>query len=238
MLIDTVIEEEKFHHHFQPIFCTNSQEKIGYEVLLRSNLHDSPLYTFQEAKKANRLYDLDTMSIEKAVATFCSSVISKYKAVLFLNVFPSTIVQHNFEHFLESVLVDNEISKEQVVLEISESELIEDPALFKRHIIWLKNQGYMFALDDVGKGYANFDMLIHLEPEYIKLDRLFSERLDQTKKKQNLIRFFLQYCRENTINLILEGVETKEELQVAKSLGVSYIQGFLLGRPNNIQHWE
>ncbi|MFB1052052.1 EAL domain-containing protein [Paraliobacillus sp. JSM ZJ581] len=238
MLIDTLIEKEKFHHYFQPIFSTNTQEKIGYEVLLRTSLFPNPLCMFQEAKKAKRLYELDSRSIKKAVITFCSSAVKKQRALLFINVFPSTIVNDDFESFLNCVLIDNQISKNQIVLEISESEVVEDPALFKKHIKTLKNQGYIFALDDVGKGYANFDRMINFEAKYIKLDRIFSKCLDQSKKKQNLIRFFLQYCKENGITLILEGVETEEEHRVAKALGVTHAQGFLLGKPTSIERWE
>ncbi|CQR46214.1 Putative cyclic di-GMP phosphodiesterase YliE [Paraliobacillus sp. PM-2] len=238
MLIDTVIEEEHFYHYFQPIFNINGQKVIGYEVLLRTSLFPNPVYTFQAAKEVKRLYELDSKSIKKAITTYYSSAIATEKLFLFINVFPSSIVNEAFDHFLEHLLRDNQIRKDQLVLEISESELIEDPPLFRMHIERLKQQGFHFALDDVGKGYANFDMMIDLEPNYIKLDRLFSYQLDQSKKKQNLIRFFLQYCKENDIKLILEGLETEEELQVAKAVGITYVQGFLLGKPAPIDNWE
>lgn len=238
MLIDTFIDEGLFHHYFQPIFDVKHQEKIGYEVLLRSSVFPNPDYTFQAAKKAKRLYELDEKSIEKALDTYHTSSFVQQELTLFMNVFPSSIIHDEFEEVLCQLLENYRINREQIVLEISESELIEDPELFLDAIKSLKRQGFAIALDDVGKGYANFDMMIDLDPDYIKLDRLFSDHLDQSKKKQQLIRFFLQYCQKNDVTLILEGLETEAEFKTARALGVPHAQGYFLGKPAAIEKWQ
>lgn len=231
MLIDEFIEEEQFHHYFQPIFDIKNEKKLGYEVLLRTDVYPNPEFAFQEAKKADRLNNLDTRSIKKALANYASLGDTKHDALLFVNAYPSTISDASFVSFLDNATKQNGLSKEQIVLEISEAELIEYPECFVSDLKVLKQQGYKVALDDVGKGYANFDMLIELEPDYIKLDKLFANQLENSKKKQGLIRFFLVYCEENQVELILEGLETESEMLIAKSLGVPIGQGYYLGRP-------
>ncbi|GGM32084.1 hypothetical protein GCM10011351_17810 [Paraliobacillus quinghaiensis] len=231
MLIDDFIEKEQFHHDFQPIFNIENGLRIGYEILLRTTIYPNPEFAFNEAKKANRLFDLDSQSIAKALSTYGSGGVSRKDELLFINVYPSTISDCTFIRLLHQLTRQNELSKENIVLEIAESELIEHPNCFMHELQALKQQGYRIALDDVGKGYANFDMLIELEPDYIKLDKMFANDLDTSTKKQGLIRFFLFYCKENQVTLILEGLETKAELLMAKDLGIPIGQGFFLGRP-------
>jgi len=231
MLIDDFIEKKQFHHYFQPIFNIDTGMRIGYEVLLRTSVYPNPEFAFNEAKKAKRLFDLDSRSIDKALSTYGSAGVTSKDTLLFINVCPSTISDCTFVKFLDQLTMQNDLPRENIVLEISESELIEHPDFFMQELQALKQQGYKIALDDVGKGYANFDMLIELEPDYIKLDKLFANNLDTSTKKQGLIRFFLFYCQENKITLILEGLETKAELLMAKGLGVHNGQGFFLGRP-------
>lgn len=237
MPIVRFIEEEQFYHYFQPIFDIKSDRRIGYEILMRSKTFRNPEQAFFAAKAANRLYDLDSRSIHKALTTYQETALSNINEFIFINVFPSTISHPNFNKFLDQLITRLTLSQNRIVLEISESELIEHPESFLQRLQSLKQQGYLIALDDVGKGYANFDMLIKMDPDYIKLDRLFSDHLDTSKKKQDLIRFFLRYCLENQVDLILEGLETKTEMETAKSLGVPNAQGFFLGKPAPYDKW-
>lgn len=237
MLIDQFIEEEQFHHFFQPIFDVKGMKKIGFEILLRSNVFENPEQAFQAAKEANRLYDLDTRSIHNALSTYQESLFPDKGQLLFINVFPSTLSNPSFNSFLDQLTTKLALSSKRIVLEISESELIDHPDNFLQHLQLLKQQGFTIALDDVGKGYANFNMLIKMEPDYIKLDRLFSNQLDISKQKQGLIRFFLSYCHDNQVELVLEGIETKAEMQMAQQLGIPYAQGFYLGRPAPSSKW-
>ncbi|HDJ1468230.1 TPA: EAL domain-containing protein [Clostridioides difficile] len=73
--------------------------------------------------------------------------------------------------------------------------------------------------------------IIELEPDYLKLDRYFSQDLKSSKQKQSLISFFLNYCQEYKSQLILEGLENEMDMEMAKSLGIPIAQGYLLGKP-------
>ncbi|MEH7386552.1 EAL domain-containing protein, partial [Bacillus sp. JJ1521] len=76
--------------------------------------------------------------------------------------------------------------------------------------------------------------IIELEPNYLKLDRIFSINLAKSSQKQKMISLLLQYFQETDTKIILEGVETNEELQMAKTLGIELCQGYLLSRPQPI----
>ncbi|MFD1708894.1 EAL domain-containing protein [Siminovitchia sediminis] len=228
MSIKRFIAKEQFYHFFQPIYYLNDGEKLGYEVLLRSRAFPNPEIAFQIAKKENKLFELDSRSIFKAISTYQSSGKNE---ILFVNVFPSTISHPGFKAFLNQVDTSNFMSRQQVVFEISEAEPVEDLRSFKKKIAELKKLGYFIAIDDIGKGYSGVKSIIELEPDYLKIDRYFAKNLHTSKEKQMFISYLLQYCEQMECSLILEGIETEEELEMAKSLGVSIAQGYLLGKP-------
>ncbi|MFV2051121.1 EAL domain-containing protein, partial [Metabacillus sp. YM-086] len=219
MSIEDFINEEKFFHHFQPIYYLKTGNILGYEVLLRSNMYSNPEYVIQEAIKEKKLYELDSGSIHKAISTYNSAGLSKKDGKLFLNILPSTILNSNFPYFINKIIAENYLSNQEFILEISESENIQDFDTFKTRILELKKQGFFIAIDDIGHGYCNLKTIIELEPDYLKLDRYFSQDLKSSKQKQSLISFFLNYCQEYKSQLILEGLENEMDMEMAKSLG-------------------
>lgn len=223
----TDFTEEKIYHYFQPIYGLKNLKRWGYEALLRPN----PENFFREAKKAKQLFELDSRSIYKALATYQSAGLSRKDGNLFLNILPSTVSHPNFLYFLEQIIESHYLESQQIVLEISETECIDDFDTFKYRIGQLKNVGFLIALDDFGSGNSDFRSMIELEPNYLKLDRYFAQNLNESKQKQSIIRLFLHYCKQYHCQLILEGVETPAEMAMAKELDVTAVQGYIFGRP-------
>ena len=204
---------------------------LGYEVLLRSTVYPNPEYVFQEARKENWLYELDSLSIHKALLTYQSAGLSKRDGNLFINILPSTILNQRFPSFLKKIVTENYLDTRKIVLEISESEIIEEFDTFVNRLSEIKKQGFLIAIDDIGDGYSNFKTIIELEPDYLKLDRYLSEDLHLSKQKQTVISFYLSYANQYKSQLILEGIENEMEMETAKKLGVPIGQGYYLGRP-------
>lgn len=231
MSIKTFISEQKFYHHFQPIYYLYSEERVGYEALIRSSVYPNPEFIFREAKKEERLYELDSRSIHKALSTYHAAGLSKTKEKLFINVLPTTILNRNFPYFLHQIISDNLMKSQEIVIEISETESIEDFNIYTNRILEIKKEGFLIAIDDVGKGYTNIQSIIELKPDYLKLDLYFSRNLHVSKEKQSFVSFYVNYCKQFKIKLILEGLETEEDLEMAKELSVEIGQGYILGKP-------
>ncbi len=229
------LRKEKFHHYFQPIYNLHTFEKLGKEALIRSSSYPNPEMIFQKAKIEESLYELDSRSINKAISTYQSATQSTDNEYLFLNVLPSTILNHDFPAFLDLKIHETQINSKQIVLEISESETIEDFDTFKTCLSKIKSLGFLIAIDDVGVGYTNVKSLIELEADYLKLDGYFSQNLNVSRKKQSFIAFYVNYCKQYKSKLIIEGLETIEDLAMAKRLGVDIGQGYLLGKPAMIK---
>ncbi|SET47358.1 EAL domain, c-di-GMP-specific phosphodiesterase class I (or its enzymatically inactive variant) [Salinibacillus kushneri] len=233
---ESILDQQLFFHHFQPIIdIQNQNQTIGYEGLLRSHYIQNPETLFNTAIQKNRLFELDTASIIKAIQSIEDvAEIMDSSVYVFLNVYPSTLLSQTFFSLLKEAFPDGIGSDIRMVLEINESELIHNVPLFKKTLSQLQSLGLYIALDDVGKGASTFERIIQLSPNFIKLDKHFASGLHQSPNKQNMIRFFLDYCSKHEIKLILEGIETHEELETAKTLGITLGQGYLLGKPNQL----
>lgn len=227
----TMLEKDLFFHMFQPIYNLTNWQKTGMEVLFRSSLFAQPQYPFQIARKNQCLYELETKSMEKLFAEYRKANGKMVGRRLFINVYPSTLANCAFRSFILIQLEKNELSPNQIVFEINEDETVTDSQLLKEAIENLKETGCQIAIDDVGKGAASMRNLVELEPQFVKLDMYFAKDLAFSAHKQEMVKSISTFCENIGALLILEGLETAEDLAAAKSLGVKYGQGYILGRP-------
>lgn len=100
----------------------------------------------------------------------------------------------------------------------------------------MKKQGFLIALDDLGKGDSTLAYAIELKPHIVKLDHHFSVNLANDEDKQKAIEEIIQLLGEDT-TIILEGLEKEVDLLTAKALGIRYAQGYVLGRPQPLDYY-
>ncbi|HEY3279282.1 MAG TPA: EAL domain-containing protein, partial [Gemmatimonadales bacterium] len=117
----------------------------------------------------------------------------------------------------------------RIVLEITERAAITDFPAFRQAIQLLKRAGFRVALDDVGSAYAGLRVVSEIRPDFIKLDMQLIRGADADRVKRHLIGAVADFCGEAKVPLIVEGVETRAELDAALALGVRRAQGFLFG---------
>ncbi|MDC3415982.1 EAL domain-containing protein [Aquibacillus salsiterrae] len=236
MSISGLIGQEDFFHYFQPIYVLETNQPLGFEALFRTSHYSNPEFIFNTARKLNRLYELDSRSIHKAVSAYQrAGFLKEEQQNLFVNIFPSTILNPRFSSFLNKIIAEFKLTSQQIILEISEAEYIPDLLAFKKQVDAIKAKGFQIALDDIGHGYFTFESIIELHPNFIKLDRYLSGGLHVSKQKQTVVSNFVSYCHDNEIALVLEGLEDEREVDTAKSLGINLAQGYYLGKPEQLK---
>jgi len=219
--------EYSITHWFQPIYHLKDSHIVGYEALLRdaSRYSVSPVEIFREADKKGLQNALDRISIKTALEAYKDE-----ENPLFLNVFPSTLMEKNFLGWWDTYAG----AQKNIVLELLENEPIRDWEALKNVTRALQTRGVKIAVDDMGGGYSFFQQWIELDPDYIKLDRYFAENLSTSSRKQKTVSSLVDLLSETT-EIIIEGIERKEDLDIAERLGITYAQGFLLGRPSPLK---
>ncbi|MEC5422901.1 EAL domain-containing protein [Virgibacillus sp. C22-A2] len=233
---DIYIHELDFHHVIQPIFDLSKNNIYGYEVLLRSQEIQNPEILFNYAKEKNQLFELDMRSILSACENFNKNSSLLSGLYIFINVFPSTLINPDFYERMQRLANVMSLRPESIVFEINESEKGTDMQALKTGISAIKRLGFLVALDDIGKGESTVQSIVQLEPNIAKLDRIFAKDLTKSPKKQSIITMILQLLGKDTI-FIVEGFESEADLLTAKGLGVPFGQGFFLGKPKPLNHY-
>lgn len=233
LLLEKILSNEDFYHVYQPIFDIQNDAIFGYEGLFRTKYNLNPEDIFLMAKKNERLYELDSRSVHKALLTYSNVGSSLRSKNLFFNVFPTTITNPLFNTLINKIINENHITSQQLIMEINENEIIDFEET-KKVINHLKNIGIRIAIDDFGKGYSSLKSVIELEPEFVKLDKYFLEGLMKSEKKKYIIHTLLSYSKKFNTKLIAEGIEDEKSLLYLQNIGIRYAQGFLLGKPSTL----
>lgn len=225
-----IISENLFDYHFQPIVSAVDGEIFSYEALMRtrSDLCPSPYHIIKYAELARKLEDIET-------ATFLNvlNIIDTKKELfsgkkVFINSIPRAQIATKEFEIITKLLIKHTGS---VVVEMTEQSELNDYELEKIKELY-RQYNLDIALDDYGTGYANVSNLLRYMPDFVKIDRSLLSGIQNNKKKRHFVREIIEFCHENDILAIAEGVETSEELRAVIMLGVDLIQGYYTSRPS------
>jgi EAL domain-containing protein (putative c-di-GMP-specific phosphodiesterase class I) len=221
---------------YEPIVDVHTRTVFGYEALARgpegTELH-SPVALFSEAEQHDLVYELDCLCRSSGLK---GAIDFPAGTKLFLNVLPTSIHDPNFAaDRLIQTLEECRLSPKDVVFEISEQESIENFVHFREMSDRYRNLGFQFALDDTGSGYAGFEELIELQPEFIKMDRSMVSGVDQDPARQEVLAALLTVANKLGARVIGEGLDTLEELEMLGELGIHFGQGWLFGHPTPLR---
>jgi diguanylate cyclase (GGDEF)-like protein len=208
----------------QPIVDTSSSQIIGYEALSRDPEGKlSILELFKKYKAIGKLNELKLICFQEQINAAHKAKLQR----VFINV--------DFSLLSQTECIPKSPDME-VILEISETEAIHSVKSYLETITRWRDQGYKFAIDDFGAGFISLPFIAQLVPAYIKVDR---SSMLQAVASEQFRKFLLgmliglkTYVSEG---IIAEGVETEKELQVMQELGIHLIQGFLFGKPQELE---
>ncbi len=220
---------------FQPIVSLSQRRILGYEALSRgpSNgpLH-SPINLLTTARHAGRLNELEMSCRETACRRYSQIALH---GKLFLNASPETLLDatHKPGRTLE-LLRTFGISPDKVVIELTEQAPADDLELLDKALHHYRSMGFSIALDDLGAGYSSLRLWSELRPDYVKIDRYFIDGIHLDPVKREFVESILKIARASRTQVIAEGIELREELAVLASMGIDLVQGYLLGRPQEL----
>lgn len=231
--LNQIIEEKKIYPVYQPIVSLKNGEVFGYEALSRIGLENCTFNVeemFTYAEEFQCLWNLEYICRKKALKEIKNDIGDKK---LFLNVDPNIFYDERLKAGMTlEYLTRYNISPDNIVFEICERTNIQEIIPFQRAVSHYEKQNYQIAIDDFGKGYADFNRIFFLHPQYVKIDISLIANIDKDSVKSSLVEGFVKFCHSENISLIAEGIETIDELIKLVHLGVDYGQGYFLGKPD------
>jgi EAL domain-containing protein (putative c-di-GMP-specific phosphodiesterase class I)/GGDEF domain-containing protein/CBS domain-containing protein len=227
-----VIDTEFLEVHFQPIVSPRAGRVIAYEALARGPAgtpYVQPLTMFDEARASGRLASLEQACRRKAITGWAAQGLEDR---LFLNVSPEVLLDPAHRSGMTRELLERSgLAPHRLVIELTEQSPGIDHELMAEAVCHYQSMGFAIALDDLGDGYASLRLWSHLSPEFVKLDRHFVQGIDNDRTKRRFVRSFIEISHGLGSQIIAEGVERVEELDVLLELGVDFCQGWLFGHP-------
>ncbi|WP_050922206.1 EAL domain-containing protein, partial [Vibrio harveyi] len=207
----------QFTLKLEPIHNTSNRQNIHYEVLSRFKVKNTQ--RFIERLIANGLLINHTLLVIKTVYGDAKSLL----APLSINVCPSLLIGRNFTRLYRQL---SQLDCTLLTIEITENASMYYTREIFDNISKLKQLGCKISIDDFGTGNNNVELISHITPNYLKIDRLFVMNLKQDDKKVETLRQLIAMGHTYHCTVIVEGVETAECAHLLTTLGAHIHQGF------------
>lgn len=213
---------------FQPIIDCKSKQIFGYEALVRGLNNESAFSIISKVNDDNR-YLFDQLCRIKAIALAAKLGL---QSMLSINFLPKAIYKP--ERCIRTTLDAAEkynFPIEKIMFEFTEVEKIEDVDFVKSIIEYYKNLGFITAIDDFGSGYAGLGLLANFQTNIIKFDMELIRNIHQDRARQSIIKNCLNMFGDLNITALAEGIETIEEMEWLREVGIELMQGYLFAKP-------
>ena len=243
MQLRNALDKSELYLNFQPQYDIQNNRLVGAEALIRWKNNQlgfvSPDRFISLAEDTGMILSIG----EWVLRTACEHTV-KWNAEFSLNlriavnVSPRQFMEADFVSIVRRVLEDTGLSAQQLELEITESLLVEDAYEVLDTIKELKTIGVSLALDDFGTGYSSLSYLKRFPFDILKIDRAFISDVIDNPEDAALCQAIAAIASSLDLEVIGEGVETEEQLQFLKNIGVEMIQGYYYSKPLDAEQFN
>ena len=231
LMLEAIIEHEQVQLLYQPLIDARSGRMAGAEALARCVVARDAEVLFARAHSARLAERLSRLLQRKALR--CAAVWEgPLKGLeISINLLPDDISRPGYERWLLNEVEMAAIDPARIVLEITESALLSDRETVAGRLATLRDAGIRIAVDDFGTGYASLSYLTSLPLDMLKIDRGLIADIGERERDRIVVSRVIHLARELGLKVIVEGVETAEQLALLRDWGCDFYQGFLGSAP-------
>jgi EAL domain-containing protein (putative c-di-GMP-specific phosphodiesterase class I) len=232
-IIQNIIRNKQINVVFQPIFDITNKAIVGYEALSRGPIN-SPYYApdalFKSATDCGLLSELEILCRDTAINQFAKL---KLDGKLFLNISPLVLLDKAHPQGETIKLIEKAgLDYQQIVIELSEKYPFPNAQTLSLALSKYREFGFDVAIDDLGAGYSGLKMWSQLRPDIVKVDRYFVENCHLDSFKRKFLKAIFELANSAEAKVVVEGIESFEEFELLRQLGMTYAQGFYLSKPS------
>ncbi|NNE57169.1 MAG: EAL domain-containing protein [Hellea sp.] len=228
------LERNRFCLVYQPIKTAHKRVTAYYEALLRYRDDDGALHSafpfIQAAEQFALIDQIDMRTLSLAKAALANNPGLKIS----INISVGSILSARARDKYLTAFAELGRRAKEVIVELTETMAISNLDLANGFATDLKNMGARLAIDDFGAGYTSFQNMMGLEAEIIKIDGAFVRDIAVSPEKQRFVRLLAEMAQVFGLKTVAEMVDSEADARMTERLGVDYLQGFYLGRPETL----
>ncbi len=219
---------------FQPQVAMTDRRITGVEVLTRLSTN-TPAINFPDvfiplAEETGLIHPLGRAVCRQALSELKRWVQHGYDINMAINVSSRQLESDDFVEFLTQLCHEHQLPTHKIDIELTESNYIDHG---HHQFDLLRKAGFRISIDDFGTGYSNLGYLSRFVPQQLKIDKSFINSMTHSERRYALVESIIGLAKNQTIEVVAEGIETEIQAHLLKRLGVDIGQGYLFSRPEN-----
>ncbi len=226
------LDNDGFVLHYQPIINLQGDTAPVYETLLRLDGGEGELITpgsfLQIAEEAGMLAEIDQHVVGRTIAALGQRLRQGSPTTLLVKISQASLADDTLPRFIGAQLAEQQVPGEYLVLQLPESKVFTHLKATQEFAAAIGAFDCRFALEQFGVGLDSFQLLTHLQPHLLKLDRSFTEDLPQNSENQERVRAIAKRARQIGIRTIAEFVQDAASMSILFSADIDYVQGNFL----------
>ncbi|HEC30294.1 MAG TPA: EAL domain-containing protein [Gammaproteobacteria bacterium] len=233
--IHNALENELFELAYQPIQPTTGEAASRYEVLVRMRASNGKLHYpgdfIPTAEQFGLIRELDSWVVKKAIGVLSGLPGSQSHVTFTINLSGLSVGEPAIFELIKAELEKTDLDRKRIIFEVTESAAFQDITRAINFIDKVKELGCRIALDDFGVGFSSFSYLKQLNADVLKIDGSFIRDIHRNKDDQLFVKALVDVARGMGMITVAEFVETREVYEMVRILGVDYVQGYYIGKP-------
>ncbi len=230
------VDNDEFVLHYQPVVRLEDMKIVGAEALIRWCHPElgmiSPMDFIPVAEETGLILEIGEWVIREACRVskkWNQQTDSEFRVAI--NVSPRQLKSNKLVSCIQSALQEFDLPAHYLDVEITENEMIEEDGISMNNLHALSELGIRLLLDDFGTGHSSLSYLHKLPFDVLKVDRSFIFKLSEHESARELTTSIIAMAHALNLEVVAEGLETKESLELLKTMKCEYTQGYLLSKP-------
>jgi EAL domain-containing protein (putative c-di-GMP-specific phosphodiesterase class I) len=231
LMLEAAIAHEQVDLLYQPVIEVGSGRMVGAEALVRSPIARDPESLFARAASARLGERLSRLIQRKALRSAAVWEGPLKDIEISINLLPADICRPGYERWLLDEIDAAAIDPQRITLEITESALLADRETVAARLSALRDAGLRIGVDDLGTGYSSLSYLTTLPLDVVKIDRGLITGIARHERDRIVAYALVRLAQELGLKIVVEGVESAEQLALVREWGCDRYQGFLGSEP-------
>jgi len=233
--LENALHEKQLHLYYQGVVNLKTEEIKGFEALIRQ-IHPTrglipPIEFIGMAEDSGLIVPIGYM----IVSDVCELMKQMDKAQININLSARQFEEEDLIEKIQKILDDECPDPSRFTFEITESILMSDPNRVERMLCEMKDMGVKIAIDDFGTGYSSFSYLHRFPIDILKIDGSFIRTMEENPKSMEIVRALIGLSQSMQMEVVAEGCETIEQVQILKEMNCDFAQGYYYSRPVPVQ---